>query len=281
LYVTSFGINHLLPIFLFLYCFFIISIFAFKIKVPEGQISSSLHLKDKDIAKDTDNAKNKDSSKYNNDDLNISEHSNKNPEEKTIAAPSGYVQFFIKYKDFSILLIGIAMLFYSHNIISTYLINIVENVGGNSTNMGISLAITASVELPIMAAFTYIVRKVRCNVLIKISAFFFFVKVLILWLAPSVYVVYLSQAMQMFAYGLFTPASVYYVNSIVNEQDKVKGQSMLGVAMSIAGAVAIISGGKLLDIIGVNYMLLLGAIVTAFGFIIVCISTKNVDHSFS
>lgn len=251
LYVTNFGINYLLPIFLFLYCFLIISIFAFNIKAPKEF------------------------------DLNTSEHTNKNPEEKVTAAPSGYIELFKNYKDFSILLIGIAMLFYSQNLISTYLINIVENVGGNSTNLGICLSITASVELPTMVAFTYIVRKVRCNTLIEISAFFFFVKVFILWLAPSVYVVYLSQAMQMLAYGLFTPASVYYVNSIVSEQDKVKGQSMLGVAMSIAGAIANISGGKLLDTIGVKYMLLLGAIVTAIGFIIVCISTKIAKQSYS
>lgn len=254
MYVTSFGVNYLLPIFLFLYLFVIISNFVFKIKAPVEDLPLQ-HINDND------------------NEFYSSEHIN--PEEKTTSSSPLYANFFIKYKTFSILLLGITMLFYSHNLISTYLINIVESVGGNSTSMGISLAITAAVELPTMAAFTYIVRKIKCNTLIKISAFFFFAKVCIMWLAPNVYIVYLSQAMQMFAYALFTPASVYYVNSIVDEQDKVKGQSMLGVAMCLAGTIANVSGGRLLDIFGVTYMLLLGAIVTAIGFIIVCISTNK------
>ncbi len=251
MYVTNFSINTLLLVFLFFYCFVIISTFAFKIKIPAQYLSSPQLIKDKKINES---------------------------EEKLTVAPSGIIAFFKKYKNFSLQLIGIAMLFYSHNIICTYLINIIENVGGNSTDMGISLAITATVELPTMAAFIFLIRKIRCNTLIKISSFFFLVKAAILWLAPNVYIVHLSQAMQMFAYALFTPASVYYVNSIIEEQDKVKGQSMLGVAMCIAGTVANISGGKILDTLGVTDMLFLGTIATACGFIIICFSTnKNVE----
>lgn len=258
MYVTNFGVNTLLLIFMFFYCFVIIATFAFKINLPEQNLSASQFIKD-------DNT------------INESQNSNRSQEEKSSIAPAGIIEFFIKYKNFSIQLIGIAMLFFSHNIICTYLINIIENVGGNSTDMGISLAIAATVELPTMATFIYIVRKITCNTLIKISSFFFFIKAAILWLAPNVYIVHLSQAIQMFAYALFTPASVYYVNSIIEEQDKVKGQSMLGVAMSIAGIIANISGGKILDTLGVSEMLFLGTITTAFGFIIIFLSTKNVE----
>ncbi len=259
IYVANFGPSNLISIFLFCYCFLILSTFVYKVKIPKSTLPAA-KINDKHTS-------------------NEMGENGLNSKEQQTASATGIVGFFLKYKIFSLHLIGIAMLFYSHNIINTYLINIIENVGGNSTDMGISLAIAAAVELPIMAAFIFLVRKFKCNTLIKISAFFFVVKVGILWLAPNVYVVHISQALQMFAYALYTPASVFYVNSIIEEQDKVKGQTMVGVAMCVAGTIANISGGKILDTIGVGDLLFLGTIVTAIGFIIICASTIKVTLS--
>lgn len=249
-YVTHNGPSVLIPVFLISYCFVIISAFVFKTTISELSLSTI------DIG-DDNNCNNK--------------IENNNME------PTGTIEFFIKYKKYMFQLLGIAMLFYSHNIICTYLYKIIENLGGNSTDMGISLAITATVELPTMSAFVYLVSKIKCHKLIKISAFFFFIKVAIAWLAPNIYVVHFSQALQIFAYALFTPASVYYVNTIIEKQDKVKGQSMLGVAMCVAGTIANITGGKVMDLFGVSATLLLGTVVTACGFIIVCFSTEKIE----
>ncbi len=256
-YITNFGPGILLSVFIFFYILVIVAAFTFK---ANKKSSASLAK----LLQDTDTN-------------NKRGEGDQNSEGKMDIAPSGLITFFKKYKKFSFLLIGIAMLFFSLSLTSTYLINIIESVGGNSTDMGISLSIAASVELPIMAAFIYIVKKIKCNTLVKISAFFFLVKVVIVWLAPNVYIIYLSQSLQMLAYALFTPASVYYTNSIIEEQDKVKGQSMLGVAMCVAGTIANITGGKLLDTVGVTDMLLLGTIVTAIGFIVVCVSTEKIE----
>jgi PPP family 3-phenylpropionic acid transporter len=232
------------------------SVFAFKITISKSDMMPEYLFKDTDT-------------------INNREHTVHNTEERINIAPTGILTFFTKYKKFSFLLIGIAMLFYSQNLIWTYLINIIENVGGNSADMGISLAITAALELPTMAGFIFLVRKIKCNSLIKISAFFFLLKVILALFAQNVYTIHLSQALQMFAYALFTPAAVYYVNSIIEKQDKVKGQSMLGVAMCVAGTIANITGGKILDTVGVTSMLLLGTVVTACGFVIVCVSTEK------
>jgi PPP family 3-phenylpropionic acid transporter len=197
------------------------------------------------------------------------------------ATPASVLGFFAKYKRFTLLLIGISMIFYSHSILNTYLINIIENVGGNSADMGLSLTIAAALELPMMASFALLTKKVKSSTLIKISTFFFLIKSAIAWLAPNVMTVHFSQAFQMLAFAMFTPASVYYVDSIINREDKNKGQAMLGMAtLGISGTIAYITGGKLLDTSGVSSMLLIGTIVSFFGFIVVCLSTEspqNVD----
>lgn len=258
IFVNRFGADILVSIFLLCYCFVIISAFAFKVTVPKKLRTplANLHI-------DTDTN-------------NTMGYTDRLTEDISEISPSGILTFFIKYKKFSLHLIGLSMLFYSHCLMNTYLINIIENVGGNSSNLGISLSIAAALELPTMAAFIFLVRKIKCNTLLKLSGFFFLIKVGITWLAPNVYMVYLAQAFQMLSFALFTPASVYYVNSIIEEQDKVKGQTMLGVAtMGIAGTIANITGGKILDTVGVSDMLLIGTIVTAIGFVIIIFTTDE------
>jgi len=127
-----------------------------------------------------------------------------------------------------------------------------------------------------MASFAIINKKVKCKTLIKISAFFFLVKSVTMWLAPNVIFVHISQAFQMLSFAIFIPASIYYVNSIINVEDRNKGQAMLGVAtLGVAGTIAYLTGGKILDVSGVSDMLLIGSIVTAIGFIVICFSTED------
>lgn len=190
--------------------------------------------------------------------------------------PLTMIGFLSRYKKFMFLLIGFSFLFYSHSIIGTYLITIIENVGGNSKNMGISLGISAALELPTMALFVFLVKKVSNTRLLKLASFFFFLKILSTYLARNVMAIYMAQSLQLFAFALFTPASVYYVNTIIGGKDKVKGQSLLGVAtMGIAGTLANLTGGKLIDTYGVSYMLMISTVMAFIGFILCLLFTEK------
>lgn len=244
--ITTFGPEALLPVFILSYCAVISAAFAFRAAVP---LTNKVRFEE-------------------------TCRSDRIPENEK--KPAGILSFFLRYKKFTVQLLGIAMLFYSHSVICTYLINIIEHVGGNGTDMGISLAITAAVELPMMAGFAFLIKKLKCSLLIKISAFFFLIKVGTAWLAPNVITVHISQFLQVFSYALFTPASVYYANTVIHKQDRIKGQSMLGAAMCISGTVANITGGRLLDAVGVGDMLFFATVITAIGFITICISTDEI-----
>jgi len=247
--VNQFGAEVILPVFLMGYSLSILSTFVFRVTIPEN-LKASIPKR----------------SQVTGDGL-------VNADED---APAGIFSFFIRYKKFVLFLLGVAMLFYSHSLINTYLINIMEDVGGNSSDMGVSLAIAAAMELPTMTLFIFIVRKIKCSSLIKIASFFFFIKALVTWMAPNVFMVHFSQVFQLFAFALFTPASIYYVNDLVSEKDRVKGQSMLGAAyLGIAGTVANVTGGRILDIFGVPEMLLLGTVVTAVGIVLICMSASE------
>ena len=88
--------------------------------------------------------------------------------------------------------------------------------------------------------------------------------------------IYMAQVLQMGAYALFVPASVYYVNQIIEKNDMVKGQSFLTTSMTLAGVFASLAGGILLDMIGVHESLLLGAIVSVVGVVLGFLTLEKV-----
>ncbi len=187
--------------------------------------------------------------------------------------------FLKKYKNFTILLIGIILIFYSHNIINTYLINIFENVGGGEENVGIAFAIGAGLELPIMAGFILLLKKFKCSSMIKFSAVFYFVKSFATVLASSVSGVYFAQVIHILGFALYTPAIVYYINMVIPAKDSVKGQTMANVAsIGISSVLASITGGVIQDTLGVTPMLIIATIVTAIGVLVVFAGTEDTGY---
>ena len=131
--------------------------------------------------------------------------------------------------------------------------------------MGLSMAIAALSEIPTMLLFTHMLRKMSSGFYIKLTGFFFLLKAAGSWLAPNVTVYYIVQATQIGAWALIAIASVYYVNAIMEPQDAVKGQAYFTAAYTLANVLAAPLGGRLIDTLGVNAMLMLGALCAALG----------------
>ena len=78
--------------------------------------------------------------------------------------------------------------------------------------------------------FGYIIRKFRCDLLLKTAGIFFTIKALGTLLAPGIPVFYGVQIFQMLGWGLMTAASVYYVNALMEPEDAIKGQAYFTMA---------------------------------------------------
>jgi PPP family 3-phenylpropionic acid transporter len=135
--------------------------------------------------------------------------------------------------------------------------------------MGIATAIAGFLELPAMAFFPLILKRIRsAGTIMKLSGVFFIVKALITLLAPNVFWIYIAQCFQFFAYAMFIPSSVYYVNEVINEIDKIKGQTYMGMSLVISGMIGNSLGGLMLDTSGgVSFMLTVGIAVSIVGLI--------------
>ena len=167
-----------------------------------------------------------------------------------------------------LLVLAITMTFISHVLINNYFIQIVENVGGNTKDMGMVVGYAAAIELPVMAIFSLLSRKFRCSSMLRFSLLFFVIKTALTAIATNVGMLFLAQTMQFGAYALFIPASIYYVNQIIEETDLVKGQAFITLAITIAGVLASLVGGIILDGAGVYAMLYVGVLASIIGFIL-------------
>ncbi|MFV0393075.1 MAG: MFS transporter [Coprobacillaceae bacterium] len=186
-------------------------------------------------------------------------------------------QFFKKYSKFMFLLLGVVFVYFDHTMINNFFIQIIENVGGTSSDMGNAVFLAALVELPTMAIFAKLCKKIDCGKLLIISGIFYSVKHVLTFFATSVTMIYIAQSIQILAYALFIPASVYYVSKLVDRSDLTKGQAMMTGAMTLSGVFASLLGGILLDVVGASNMLLIGAILSVIGSIIMFFTTEKVE----
>lgn len=186
-------------------------------------------------------------------------------------------QFIKKYKTFMFLLVATVFLFFDHSVINNFFIQVVNHIGGNSADMGNAIFLAALLELPTMALFTKFQKKIGCRRMMIISAIFFSVKHILTYFAINMFMIYVAQVMQMLAYAVFIPASVYYVSQLVDAHDMNKGQALVTGAMTLASVFASLAGGVLLDALGVSKVLMIGAIVSVIGTIFMFMSVEDVD----
>lgn len=185
------------------------------------------------------------------------------------------IAFLKTYPTFVILLAATTLLFFTHNMLNDYIIQIIRNVGGSETSMGYATSLAAFLELPAMAVITLISKKVSMNKLLFLSGIFFTVKAVIMLLASNMVLVYLSQSMQIFAYAVFIPASAYYVSENVSPNDQVKGQALITSCFTLAGVFSSLICGAILDNLGVNAMLLTGVVVSIIGTVTIFIAVSK------
>jgi MFS transporter, PPP family, 3-phenylpropionic acid transporter len=175
------------------------------------------------------------------------------------------VGFLRRYDRFIPFLLGAAFLFMFHTVINNFLAQILRPLGGTDTDLGISLTIAAVAELPAFLGFSFIVAKINTRSLMKIAGFIYVLRSFIFLFAASVWMINVGQVFQGLTFAVFIPASVYYINEIMHEKDRVKGQTFVTAMGTLGGFFGNVIGGRLLDMSGVFAMLLFGVVGAVIG----------------
>ena len=192
--------------------------------------------------------------------------------------PSGLLEFARENKRFMLFLLGTATLYFTHGMIGNFMIEFIRSIGGGSEDMGNVLAFMTVVEVPVMLLFGRLTQRFRCSSLLRFAVIMFTVKELMIYLASSLPALYAAEALQAFSFALFVPASVRYVDEVIAKHNAVKGQAFVTSMMTLGSIFASYIGGLLLDTSTPGFTLLVGAIVSAVGTLIMLGAIQTTDN---
>ena len=206
------------------------------------------------------------------------EGENQTEEKVQRKSAGGILPFILKYRNYMMVLIGLTLVYVEHTYVNTYLVHVVTDLGGSTTQLGMLMTVSAISELPTMALFSKLTHRWNSRQLMSFSTVMFTVKAIGYLLCGSVSLLYLVQMLQLGAFALCLPATVYYVNETMRPEDRVKGQSLIAATGTLGGVFGSLSGGVLIDTGGVQMMLRTGAVISLIGTIIVCVFVFRRDE---
>lgn len=178
-------------------------------------------------------------------------------------------RFFTRYPVVMTMMAGLVCVLTFHNIINTYLLQIMQRVGGNSAHMGTALAIAGLCEVPTMFLFVKIRKRFSSGFLLLVSGAMYIVRVLLMIAAKSVGMLYVTEVLQFATFALYASAAVYYVEEMVEERDRTKGQALVGAVSTLGQVIGNLAGGLVVQFLGVGNLLLTGCGLITLGTLII------------
>ena len=185
--------------------------------------------------------------------------------------------FLRQYPRFALFLLASILLQFSHNLLSSFMYQIMLVKNGTAAEQGIATAICAVVELPVMFFFPYMMRKLRCDKWVRIAGLSLALKGIGILLATNPMGVYIAQATQMIGYGLLTIASVNYARLVVGMGESVRAQSYLGATGTVGSFAALATGGVICQYWGAQTMVLVSLILSLVGGLMILLTAQKTE----
>lgn len=184
--------------------------------------------------------------------------------------------FIKRNRLFVILNLAVIGVFFSNSILNSFMLQIVEGVGGTSEDMGRIFSVMAFLEIPALFFFDNIKKRFSCQLILKFAAICFTLKILLIYLAGSVTMIYVAHMLQTFSFGLFLPAMVSFIGEVMAKGEAVKGQALYTVMTTVAATLAGVLGGIMLDVYGPGFMLLVSTAATGLGALVLVLIVDRI-----
>ena len=189
------------------------------------------------------------------------------------------IQFIKRNRMFFIMNLGVLGLFFSNAVLNNYMAQICTGVGGTTEDMGRILGVMAFLEIPAMVFFKQFRNRFSCQLLLKVAAIGFTVKIAICWLANSVVMLYIGQLFQPVSFALFLPGMVYFSDEMMSRGEAVKGQALFTTMITITTIFATLFGGMILDASGPKMLTFISTLATAAGALVIIFAIDRVKSN--
>ena len=198
------------------------------------------------------------------------------PDVRTVREKSASLPRFIaQNKTFSLMLLGIMIIFTAHNMDGNFMINEIRALGGGTVELGWIAAFQALTEVPVMVFSSRLSKKWSYARYIRLAFCFFVVKILAYALAPSLPFFFAARLLQAPSYALYIVLVVPYADLVVPHKDSAKAQGLLVSVTNLGAVLASLAGGAMFDSLGVRPTMLIAVGIAALGCLIGCLNTKD------
>lgn len=171
--------------------------------------------------------------------------------------------FFLRYRWYCCSMVGILLMAAVYMMIDNYYIKILERLGGDSSHVGVALAIATASATPVFVFFDQIRKRISDFWILKIAGLSFLAKATLLLFAPNIPSVYAIQLLQTTSYAFYSSVQLYYAARKVTPADMVKGQAYPTAAYALGAGLGSMLGGWLMQHCGVTALLLAAVAIAA------------------
>ncbi len=185
-------------------------------------------------------------------------------------------RFIRENKLFLVMNIGVVGIYFSNSVLNSFMLQIVTEVGGSNEQMGRTLSLMALLEIPAMIFFDKVRARFSCASILKFAAICFGLKVGLIYLAKSMWLIYAAHIFQPLSFGLFLPGMVAFADENMRKGEAVKGQALFSAMTTVAATISSIIGGILIDASGAKFMLLVSTLITALGAVVIILTAGKI-----
>ena len=183
--------------------------------------------------------------------------------------------FLIRNKAFCLILLGSTLIFFSHNTLCNFFINVVKNVGGSTSDMGFLNGLMALIEIPVIFFYTKLTRNFRTSSVLRAGFIFFTAKAAAVALAGSVAGIAGALLLQAPSFGLYTGAIVPYVDEVISHEDSAKAQSLAFSVTMLGSVFASTISGHLFDVMPVTSVMWISCAACAVGSVLAVLGVRG------
>ena len=191
-----------------------------------------------------------------------------------------YFKTMGKYKSFLGILTGFALAFAATTALETYLIHIVNHLGGGDFFFGIGIFSAAASEGVMMALTPLLLRRYKSIQLLGVSAAAFIVRNFLICLAPNLGILMAGELLQGVSYGLLIAVIAYYVAETLQSEEQILGHTSVTIFVNGIGATfGNVAGGMLQEHFGLNAMYGAVCIWSAAGGLLVLALVRRIQQA--
>lgn len=209
------------------------------------------------------------------DITHIRDEGDENLKEKEI----NWGKFIKRHKVFFIVNLGIFGVFFSNQIVNGFMLQIVTNIQGNSSDMSKIFSAIAFLEIPTLIFFDKLRKKFSCKFMLGLSVISFALQISMYFISKNVFMIYLGVLLQPFSFALMLPSVVHLIDELMDKGESVKGQSVYVMTTIVASIVSAMSGGIIIDFFGVKNLLMISTGLTVLGASTVVFGLKKIENT--